>query len=971
MAAGGDMPGPPAAHPGALADAYAHTDALAAAEPRGPGAPAGPGGPAAPVRRRTLVGRDDEVAALRAALRGPHGGRGRTLALVGEPGIGKSALLCALTALAGDAGLPVVSGHADGPEPLRPFKALLDLESGAAPPRAAAAVPACTDGLLVATLDDVHLLEPESIPGLLRLIQATADRPVLLALAYRERQLSLPMADALSRALSADRLDRWRLGPLSLEHARTLLGDRPDLDGLHRAGDGNPRYLGALADHGEAGAEAATAILGECAALDRGALAAVQAAAALGEPFHPDLLAEVAGPDVADAMGALDALTRADLVRPAQPAPRLALRHPVVGTVVYGAIDPGRRLALHRRAEAALARRGAPVAERAPHIARAADPDRPDHVAALVETARDCLHRAPRRAAGYLETAVALIPEDGAFWHEARVLLARARLLTGDAAESRALLDALGADLPRGPLRTLAVADTSRAALRLGHYAEAAAVARSGLAQLPRDDHGAAAVLHVALADAALDQRQYGTAERHADTATALARRCGDRTGEAHALAQVSLARLHRSDEAGARAAADGAAELLDGAGDAAVLANLQSLYQLGLTESLLGCLAEAERHLARGAALSRRSGQGQLLPALLKALGEVQLRSGHLPRALATLDEVASWAEHGGSPATLAITLALRAKALLWRGAHGDPHEVLAAAGRAAEIAGSAPTAWAVVVRCLHAEIVMLTGDPQRGGWLLLEAAGGTGLPLLTASRRPRWCDMLAEVATAGGDAAAAERWALLGEESAARLPSAGRLGFARRARMRALASRGETDEAVRSAERAAESFSGGGKRLEVCRTLLAAASLSLDAGRAERVDGWLGRAAALAEQCGAVRLAEEVVGERRRLSAPGGRGEAPDALAALSARERQIADLASTGMTSREIAGTLFLSQRTIDTHLNHIYRKLGLANRVALTRLVLDARGPAPQSRAAVRRAQGPMTSPSTGPSARAER
>jgi DNA-binding CsgD family transcriptional regulator/tetratricopeptide (TPR) repeat protein len=927
VAARGDASGPPAGRTVAGTGSAAGPAAEAAV-------PAAPGGP------RTLVGRDAEIGALREALRAPHGARGRALAFVGEPGIGKSALLSTLTALACDAGLPVVSAHAGGAAPLRPFKAVLD--SGAVPPRKDDVPAAGPDGVLIATLDDLHLLEPENIPGLVRLIRATATRPVLLAVAYRERQLSFALADALSRALSTGRLDMRRLGPLSLEQSRTLLGDRPDLDDLHRAGGGNPRYLGAVAAGGEASAEAATAILGELAGLDGGALAALQAAAALGEPFHPELLAEVAGPEVADAMAALDSLTRADLVRPARPGPRLALRHPVVGAVVYGRLDPGQRIALHRRAEAALARRGAPVAQRAPHIARTADPDRPDHIAALVDTARASLHSAPRVAADYLETAVALIPEKGEFWHEARVLLGRARLLTGDAAASRALLDTVGADLGGGPLGTRAIADTSRAAQRLGHYAEAAAIARSGLARLSEHDTAAAALLHIELADAALDQRQYGTAERHADIATVLARRGGDRTGEAHALAQVSLARLHRSDQAGAQTAADRAAELLDAAGDTALLANLQSVYQLGLTESLLGTLPEAERHLARGAALSRRSGQSHLLPALLKSLGEVQLRSGHIARALATLGEVASWAERGGSPATLAITLVLRAKAQLWRVAEGDPYDVLGPAGQAAEIAGSSPAAWAVVVRCLHAEIVMLTGEPQRGGWLLLEAAGGAGLPLLTASRRPRWCDMLAEVATAEGDAVAADRWARLAEESVARLPSAGRRGFALRARMRARALRGDTEGAVRSGEQAVDAFSTGGKRVEVCRTLLAVASLSLDGGRAGQVDGWLGRAAALADQCGAARLADEVARERRRLAAPGAGGDCPDALAVLSSRERQIADLTSTGMTSKEIARTLFLSQRTIDTHLNHVYRKLGVANRVALTRLMLDSPG-----------------------------
>ncbi|WP_073498155.1 LuxR family transcriptional regulator [Actinacidiphila paucisporea] len=887
---------------------------------------------------RVLVGRDSEVDALRSALKSLIGARGRAVALVGEPGVGKSALMSALAALACDAGLPVLSTHADAAEPLKPFTTLLECGPGARQEESAG--PAAPPAAAAAVLDDLHRLPADSIPGVVQLIHAASASPLLLVMAYRERQLSFEMAEVLSRALSSGRLDLWRLGPLSLEQTRALLGDRPDLDDIHRSGEGNPLYLKAIAGDGEAVTEAATAILGEFAGLDRDALTVAQAAAALGEPFHPELLVEVAGLDVADAMGALDTLTRADLLRPVGPGPQLALRHPVLGAVVHGRLDPGRRLALHRRAEAALARRGAPIARRAPHVAQAADPSRPDHVATLVDMARDCLHSAPHIAAGYLETAVSLIPQSGSFWHEARVLLAQARLLTGDAANSRALLDTLGADLPGSPFRTRVIADTSRAAQRLGHYAEAAAIARSGLASLSDHDTAAAAALHTELADAALDQRQYATAERHAGIAAATARGYGDRAGEANALAQASLARLHLCDRAGAQAAAARAAELVDAAGDTSLLANLQSVYQLGLTESLLGQLPEAERHLARGAALSRRSGQHHVLPAILKALGEVQLRSGDVPGALATLDEVL--ARPGGSPATRAIALSLRAKALLWRGAQGDGRDALLLAGQAAGIAGSAPTAWAVVVRCLHAEIVLLAGDPERGGWLLLEAAGGTGLPLLTALRRPRWCDVLAEAAALGGDLAAAERWARLGEESVAQLSTAGRRGFSLRARMRVHALRGEADEAVEAAEQAVEGFSAGGKRIEVCRTLLAVASLSLDAGRGQQVDGWLGRAAALAGQCGSARLAEEVADERRRLAGPAGRGGSTGPLAALSSRERQIAGLTSTGMTSKEIAGALFLSQRTVDTHLNRIYRKLGLTNRVALTRLMLDAGG-----------------------------
>lgn len=84
-----------------------------------------------------------------------------------------------------------------------------------------------------------------------------------------------------------------------------------------------------------------------------------------------------------------------------------------------------------------------------------------------------------------------------------------------------------------------------------------------------------------------------------------------------------------------------------------------------------------------------------------------------------------------------------------------------------------------------------------------------------------------------------------------------------------------------------------------------------------------------------------------RRRRAGPGrthGRHPAsrpPDPLAALSVREREVAELAAAGLSSRQVAERLVLSTRTIDTHLGNAYRKLGVSSRVALTRLL----GPPP--------------------------
>ena len=52
-------------------------------------------------------------------------------------------------------------------------------------------------------------------------------------------------------------------------------------------------------------------------------------------------------------------------------------------------------------------------------------------------------------------------------------------------------------------------------------------------------------------------------------------------------------------------------------------------------------------------------------------------------------------------------------------------------------------------------------------------------------------------------------------------------------------------------------------------------------------------------------------------------------------------MADLVADGLTSRQIATELFVSPRTIDAHLTHIYRKLDINSRARLAALVVDHR------------------------------
>jgi|GEM_PF-716596 len=126
--------------------------------------------------------------------------------------------------------------------------------------------------------------------------------------------------------------------------------------------------------------------------------------------------------------------------------------------------------------------------------------------------------------------------------------------------------------------------------------------------------------------------------------------------------------------------------------------------------------------------------------------------------------------------------------------------------------------------------------------------------------------------------------------------------------------------DEAVAAAKAAVAAFRTAGWRVEEAFAL--------------ELAGRTADAVALFRAVGAI-------GEVRRLTetgvaAPRRRGEST-----LTAREREIAALVVAGRATRVIADTLVISQRTVETHIAAIYRKLGVANRTALARL-LDETG-----------------------------
>jgi len=115
--------------------------------------------------------------------------------------------------------------------------------------------------------------------------------------------------------------------------------------------------------------------------------------------------------------------------------------------------------------------------------------------------------------------------------------------------------------------------------------------------------------------------------------------------------------------------------------------------------------------------------------------------------------------------------------------------------------------------------------------------------------------------------------------------------------------------------------------------RTLLVLGSVHRRATRKRAAREALTEPLQVFEHLGAVLWADKA---RVELGSIGGRAATAGELTPM---ENRVAHLAAAGRTNREIAETLFLSVRTVETHLTHVYRKLGVRSRTELALALTD--------------------------------
>jgi DNA-binding CsgD family transcriptional regulator len=139
--------------------------------------------------------------------------------------------------------------------------------------------------------------------------------------------------------------------------------------------------------------------------------------------------------------------------------------------------------------------------------------------------------------------------------------------------------------------------------------------------------------------------------------------------------------------------------------------------------------------------------------------------------------------------------------------------------------------------------------------------------------------------------------------------------------------ASAGRSSQALTCFDRSLAADERGEMALERGRTLLATGQVLRAGNRRSAARDAFGQARAVFEACGCPPWASRATAELARVS---GRVATPSELTGM---ERRVAELAASGRSNREIAAELFLSVRTVESHLSSAYRKLGIRSRVGL--------------------------------------
>jgi DNA-binding NarL/FixJ family response regulator len=946
-----------------------------------------------------FVGRAEELGSFDEVLGEVDQGNPSAIALIGEPGIGKTRFLAEFARSADQAGRLVLSGSASELERDLPFSVFVDALDeylrGLDPNRLAVldedvrtelshvfpslsalattgdvalqheryrshrAVRALLEELaktrsLVLVLDDFHWADSASVELLGALLRRPPAAAVLIALAVRPHQMAERLYAALERAHRERGVSRIELGALTPLEARELVGEEVAV--LYDESGGNPFYLEQLARslgrHGGAGAPdvslsgievpsaVAASLSEELGLLSDDARRVLEGASVAGDPFEPELAAAAAATSEPAAMDAIDELLLLDLVRNTEVPRRFRFRHPLIRRAVYEATPGGWRLGAHERCAGLLAARGATAAARAHHVERSAREGDLAAVAVLREAGEGAARLAPESAANWFADALRLLPATAPSGERIELLLARSAAQTaiGQFADSHGvLLDAVAIAPDDATVARRCAAVESL----LGRHEQAGTRLANAIERLPDQGSQEAVALMNELTVNLVWRAKYEEMHACAERAVGAARRLGDLPLTAAALALLTLAESMMGAADRAEACRLEATALVDSLSDEDLACHLESATRLAGTELYAGWYADGDRHATRALAVARASGQGgELFLVLVLTLGGLWRMRGKLAQAGELLDGGIEAARLLGNTHALVWSLGSRSAAALHA---GDVALALAAAQEAVDLTSDLDEGFHSAEAAVDlARVLLETGEPQRAADLLVGSAGGEELVLIAGGPRAHYLESLTlcwlaldRPTDARRAAVAAGAWA-----SSLQLPMA--IAWANRA---AAAVDLYSGNASAAAERALLAVAGAeevGAPIEEALSRTLAGRALAQTGETDRALSELQHAAAALEACGALRWRDEAERELRKLGHHvhhrTRRGKAgATGIEALTSRELQVARLVVDRKTNPQIAAELFLSQKTVETHLRNIFRKVDVSSRVELARTV----------------------------------
>jgi DNA-binding CsgD family transcriptional regulator len=801
---------------------------------------------------------------------------------------------------------------------------------------------------LLLLIDDAHWADEPSLHWLLFMARRLADVPVTFVLSARPPGAGGGPEPLVLLRGEAD-VSVMQPRPLSEEACEVLIGRllegevaEPFCAACHRATGGNPFLLSELIASVRADGIAPTAaaagqisslapeavirsIVVRLGRMSRQAAAVARCVSVLGGEGQLRHVAALAELEVASAAVAADALVAAGLLDAGRP---LRLVHPIVRTALYSELPAGERGQLHARAARLLADEGADVDAIGAHLLVSEPAGERWRVELLLRAGERAAGRGSSSiAADYLRRALAEPPPPDLL----AVVLRRLGGVEGRLGEPIAVARAIQASpLVAEPRQRAELAfELSIGYLVAGRFDDSISTLEHALRAL---DDGESEVRWRLEAQLLSMARLDGRAELVRRRLRRIPRDLpGETPGERVILAELAHAALVDGERV------EVVAELARRALGHAQLVAEHALGAWSVVNTVLVLAHSEQDEQAMCAcdaliARARREGSPIMFALLSSRRSQVQHFRGAIPDAIA--DARAAIDAGRQFDRLLPGLCATLIDALLEAGDLDGAEQALLTSRLGAEIPKRQPFFQLLQSR---GRLRLAQGDEHAGIDDLL-AASEMFVGLGVTSPAATHCRSNAAVALARVGRRPEAQQLLDGELKASRRFGAhSALGVSLRAAgMIAGGSRGLAylREAVGHLEQSPA-------RLEHARALAELGAALRRTGKRREAQHTLRQALDLADRCGGQAVADHaraellVTGARPRRARVAG-------LEALTASERRVAQLAAQGMTNRQIAQALFVSQPTVVTHLSHCYQKLNINSRQQLA-TALGARAP----------------------------